>query len=118
MHEPLVLRQDVDTVGTDGWVSDRLVVTTATPTSEWGERVWLPLPGCRQSIFSQFYRAERLAVVRALEECSPRRVVSDCKGVSCLCSLCDTEERPESSQSSPNAAGCLGWPRHDGGIAR
>eukprot|EP00971_Amphidinium_carterae_P228554 4533254-Amphidinium_carterae.2 len=34
-------------------------------------------PGCRQSVF----RAELLAVVRALEECQPSRVVSDRKGV-------------------------------------
>eukprot|EP00971_Amphidinium_carterae_P027126 534751-Amphidinium_carterae.4 len=33
--------------------------------------------GCRQSVC----RAELLAVVRALEECNPRIVVSDCKGV-------------------------------------
>eukprot|EP00971_Amphidinium_carterae_P252322 5009392-Amphidinium_carterae.1 len=37
----------------------------------------MALPGCRQSVF----RAELLAVVGALEECQPRRVVSDCKGV-------------------------------------
>eukprot|EP00971_Amphidinium_carterae_P181328 3597377-Amphidinium_carterae.1 len=37
----------------------------------------MALPGIRQSVF----RAELLAVVRALEECQPRRVVSDCKGV-------------------------------------
>eukprot|EP00971_Amphidinium_carterae_P109693 2172722-Amphidinium_carterae.1 len=42
-----------------------------------GDRSWLPLPGFRQPVF----RAELLAVVRALEECQPRRVVSDCKGV-------------------------------------
>eukprot|EP00971_Amphidinium_carterae_P135922 2693251-Amphidinium_carterae.1 len=40
------------------------------------ERVWLPLPGLKQSV----YRAEFLAVVRALEECHPHEVVSDCKG--------------------------------------
>eukprot|EP00971_Amphidinium_carterae_P054228 1068159-Amphidinium_carterae.1 len=38
-------------------------------------RVWLPLPGINQSV----YRAEFLAVVRALEECQPHEVVSDCK---------------------------------------
>eukprot|EP00971_Amphidinium_carterae_P113458 2247858-Amphidinium_carterae.1 len=38
-----------------------------------GERCWMALPGIRQSVF----RAELLAVVRALEECQPRRVVSD-----------------------------------------
>eukprot|EP00971_Amphidinium_carterae_P092830 1838216-Amphidinium_carterae.1 len=52
-------------VGLVGYVTDN------------GERAWLPLPGCRQSVF----RAELLAVVRAEEECNPRRVVSDCKGV-------------------------------------
>eukprot|EP00971_Amphidinium_carterae_P136485 2704279-Amphidinium_carterae.1 len=40
-----------------------------------GEQCWIALPGIRQSVF----RAELLAVVRALEECQPRRVVSDCK---------------------------------------
>eukprot|EP00971_Amphidinium_carterae_P027167 535336-Amphidinium_carterae.2 len=50
--------------------------TVAIPTYT-GERSWLALPGCRQSVF----RAELLAVVRALEECQPSRVVSDCKGV-------------------------------------
>eukprot|EP00971_Amphidinium_carterae_P331519 6465140-Amphidinium_carterae.2 len=38
-----------------------------------GERVWLPLPGCQQSVYR--------AVVRALEDCSLCRVVSVCKGV-------------------------------------
>eukprot|EP00971_Amphidinium_carterae_P004179 83219-Amphidinium_carterae.1 len=33
-----------------------------------GERSWLALPGCRQSVL----RAELLASVRALEECQPR----------------------------------------------
>eukprot|EP00971_Amphidinium_carterae_P199830 3966460-Amphidinium_carterae.1 len=42
-----------------------------------GEKSWLALPGCRQSVF----RAELLAVVRVLEECQPSRVASDCKGV-------------------------------------
>eukprot|EP00971_Amphidinium_carterae_P027128 534782-Amphidinium_carterae.1 len=37
----------------------------------------LPLPGLRQSV----YRAEFLAGVRALKECQPREVVSECKGV-------------------------------------
>eukprot|EP00971_Amphidinium_carterae_P197857 3926506-Amphidinium_carterae.1 len=41
------------------------------------ERVTLPLPGLKQSV----YGAEFLAVVRALEECHPHEVVSDCKGV-------------------------------------
>eukprot|EP00971_Amphidinium_carterae_P219985 4366922-Amphidinium_carterae.1 len=41
------------------------------------ERVWQLLPGCRQSVV----RAELLAVARALKECSPCRIVSDCKGV-------------------------------------
>eukprot|EP00971_Amphidinium_carterae_P127900 2533210-Amphidinium_carterae.1 len=41
------------------------------------ERAWFPLPGIKQSV----YRAEFLAVVRALEECQPHEVVSDCKGV-------------------------------------
>eukprot|EP00971_Amphidinium_carterae_P193891 3847109-Amphidinium_carterae.1 len=41
------------------------------------EHVWLPLLGLKQSV----YRAEFLAVVRALEECQPHDVVSDCKGV-------------------------------------
>eukprot|EP00971_Amphidinium_carterae_P194173 3853107-Amphidinium_carterae.1 len=41
------------------------------------EHVWLPLPGLRQYV----YRADFLAVVRALEECQPHEVVSDGKGV-------------------------------------
>eukprot|EP00971_Amphidinium_carterae_P084387 1670285-Amphidinium_carterae.1 len=32
-----------------------------------GEGAWFPLPGCRQSVF----RAELLAVARALEVCNP-----------------------------------------------
>eukprot|EP00971_Amphidinium_carterae_P333118 6467657-Amphidinium_carterae.2 len=35
----------------------------------WGRRVRRPLPGLKQSV----YRAELLAVVRALEECQPQR---------------------------------------------
>eukprot|EP00971_Amphidinium_carterae_P004075 80896-Amphidinium_carterae.1 len=38
---------------------------------------WLPLPGIKQSA----YRTELLAAVRALEECQPQKIVSDCKGV-------------------------------------
>eukprot|EP00971_Amphidinium_carterae_P265866 5274094-Amphidinium_carterae.1 len=41
------------------------------------ERLFLPLPGIKQSV----YRAELYAVARALEECKPHEVVSDCKGV-------------------------------------
>eukprot|EP00971_Amphidinium_carterae_P217638 4320251-Amphidinium_carterae.1 len=40
------------------------------------ERVFCALPGIRQSV----YRAELHAIARALEECSPHEVVSDCKG--------------------------------------
>eukprot|EP00971_Amphidinium_carterae_P166117 3292667-Amphidinium_carterae.6 len=66
-----------------------LADTVATPSTEdvgslglcyhtdTQERVWLPLPDLKQSV----YRAEFLAVVRALEECQPHEVVSDCKGV-------------------------------------
>eukprot|EP00971_Amphidinium_carterae_P004869 97399-Amphidinium_carterae.1 len=52
----------------------RCVVGKVTDT---GERCWMALPGCRQSVFI----AELLAVVRALEECQPTRVASDCKVV-------------------------------------
>eukprot|EP00971_Amphidinium_carterae_P075661 1494871-Amphidinium_carterae.1 len=38
-----------------------------------GEMCWMALLGCQQSVF----RAELSAVVRALEECQPSRVVSD-----------------------------------------
>eukprot|EP00971_Amphidinium_carterae_P095967 1899201-Amphidinium_carterae.2 len=49
-----------------------------------GESVWQPIPRLKQSV----YRAEFLATVRALEECKPQRLVSDCKGVvSCLHAL-------------------------------
>eukprot|EP00971_Amphidinium_carterae_P172100 3412156-Amphidinium_carterae.4 len=41
------------------------------------EKVFYPLPGIKQSV----YRAEWHAVARALEECRPHEVVSDCKGV-------------------------------------
>eukprot|EP00971_Amphidinium_carterae_P157877 3129683-Amphidinium_carterae.1 len=41
------------------------------------DRVWLPLPGIKQSV----YRAEFLAVVRAVEECQPHEVISGCKGL-------------------------------------
>eukprot|EP00971_Amphidinium_carterae_P163774 3247167-Amphidinium_carterae.1 len=40
-------------------------------------RVWLLLPGIKQFV----YRAEFLAVVKALEECQPHEVVSHCQGV-------------------------------------
>eukprot|EP00971_Amphidinium_carterae_P345730 6486845-Amphidinium_carterae.3 len=39
--------------------------------------VWLPLPGLKPSV----YGSEFLAAVTALEECKPKRLVSDCKGV-------------------------------------
>eukprot|EP00971_Amphidinium_carterae_P013871 273298-Amphidinium_carterae.1 len=42
------------------------------------ERVFCALPGIRQS--QSVYRAELHAIARALEECSPHEVVSDCKG--------------------------------------
>eukprot|EP00971_Amphidinium_carterae_P299767 5955908-Amphidinium_carterae.1 len=41
------------------------------------ETVFYPLPGIKQSV----YRAELDAVARALDECQPHEVVSDCKGV-------------------------------------
>eukprot|EP00971_Amphidinium_carterae_P343512 6483291-Amphidinium_carterae.1 len=43
------------------------------------ERAWLPLPRIKETV----YRADFLAVARALEECQPgpRVIVSDCKGV-------------------------------------
>eukprot|EP00971_Amphidinium_carterae_P170445 3377168-Amphidinium_carterae.1 len=81
-HEPvLVCRTGVVTVWTDA--SGR---HSADPHDrrcgvgyykDTQEHVWLPLPGLRQSV----YRADFLAVVRALEECQPHEVVSDCKGV-------------------------------------
>eukprot|EP00971_Amphidinium_carterae_P334433 6469728-Amphidinium_carterae.1 len=52
------------------------LVTTLTLKNVSG-RVWLLLPGLKQSV----YRAEFLTVVRALEECQPHEVVSDCEGV-------------------------------------
>eukprot|EP00971_Amphidinium_carterae_P054938 1082841-Amphidinium_carterae.1 len=77
----LVNRTGVVTVWTDGsgrHSSDtqhrRCGVGYYTDTHE---HVWLPLHGLTQSV----YRAEFLAVVRALEECQPHEVVSDCKGV-------------------------------------
>eukprot|EP00971_Amphidinium_carterae_P134560 2666825-Amphidinium_carterae.2 len=81
-HEPvLVNRTGVVTVWTDGSGrhSDdpqhrRCGVGYYTDTNE---HLWVPVPGLRQSV----YRAEFHAVVRALEECQPHEVVSDCKGV-------------------------------------
>eukprot|EP00971_Amphidinium_carterae_P249088 4944270-Amphidinium_carterae.1 len=81
-HEPaLVMKAGVRTVWTDGSGRHssnphfrRCGVGYVTDT---GERCWMALPGCRQSVF----RAELLSVVRALEECQPSRVVSDCKRV-------------------------------------
>eukprot|EP00971_Amphidinium_carterae_P279091 5540269-Amphidinium_carterae.1 len=78
---PLVPKAGGHTVWTDGSGKHsrnphfrRCGVGYVTDT---GEKCWMALPGIRQSVF----RAELLAVVRALEECQPRRVVSDCKGV-------------------------------------
>eukprot|EP00971_Amphidinium_carterae_P276600 5489001-Amphidinium_carterae.1 len=81
-HEPtLVHRPGVGIVWTDGsgkHSSDpqhrRCGVGYYTHTQE---PVWLLPPGLKQSV----YRAEFLAVVRALEECQPNEVVSGCKGV-------------------------------------
>eukprot|EP00971_Amphidinium_carterae_P112279 2223932-Amphidinium_carterae.2 len=68
--------------------SGRMVLagTAATPTQK--ERVRLPLPGLKQYV----YRAEFLAVVRALEKCHPHEVVSDCKGVVKACKPCKLDE--------------------------
>eukprot|EP00971_Amphidinium_carterae_P304428 6049981-Amphidinium_carterae.1 len=85
-HEPaLVMKAGVHTVWTDGSGRHssnphfrRCGVGYVTDTGDsLHERSWLALPGCRQSVF----RAELLTVVRALEECQPNRIVSDCKGV-------------------------------------
>eukprot|EP00971_Amphidinium_carterae_P018737 369411-Amphidinium_carterae.1 len=81
-HEPaLANRVGVVTVWTDGsgrHSSDphhrRCGVGYYTDTQE---RVFFPLPRIKQSV----YRAELHAVARALEECQPHEVVSDCKGV-------------------------------------
>eukprot|EP00971_Amphidinium_carterae_P116847 2314157-Amphidinium_carterae.1 len=52
----------------------------------------MPLPGLKQSV----YRAEFLDMVRALEECKPKRFVSDCKGVvSCLHALRAGRRQPK-----------------------
>eukprot|EP00971_Amphidinium_carterae_P083406 1650760-Amphidinium_carterae.4 len=62
----------------------RIVWTDGSGRHSSNPRAFLPLPGLKQSV----YRAEFLAVVRALEECKPKRLVSDCKGViSCLHAL-------------------------------
>eukprot|EP00971_Amphidinium_carterae_P074359 1469365-Amphidinium_carterae.1 len=81
-HEPaLVVRQGAHRFWTDGSGRHssnlhfcRCGVGYVTDT---GEQDSLLLPGCRQSVF----RAELLAVVRTMEKCNPKRVVSDCKGV-------------------------------------
>eukprot|EP00971_Amphidinium_carterae_P161793 3207396-Amphidinium_carterae.1 len=59
----------------DRWFGQVATLTSGDWLRHW--RKSLASAGCRQSVF----RAELLAVVRALEECHPRRVVSDCKGV-------------------------------------
>eukprot|EP00971_Amphidinium_carterae_P293634 5829605-Amphidinium_carterae.1 len=76
----LVYREGVTTVWTDGsgrHSSDphhrRCGVGYYTDTQV---SVFCALPGLRQSV----YRAELHAIARALEECSPHEVVSDCKG--------------------------------------
>eukprot|EP00971_Amphidinium_carterae_P009099 179708-Amphidinium_carterae.1 len=76
----LEYRAGVTTVWTDGsgrHSSDpqhrRCGVGYYTDTQE---RVFCALPGIRQSV----YPAELHAKARALEECSPHEVVSDCKG--------------------------------------
>eukprot|EP00971_Amphidinium_carterae_P124549 2467288-Amphidinium_carterae.1 len=58
-----------------------------------GESVWLPFSGHKQSI----YRAELLAVVRALEERQPASLGgSDCKGVvACLHALRAGRKHPK-----------------------
>eukprot|EP00971_Amphidinium_carterae_P112867 2235207-Amphidinium_carterae.1 len=74
-HEPaLVPKVGVTTVWTNGSGRHssnphfrRCGVGYVTDT---GEQSWMALPGIRQSVF----RVELLAVVRALEECQPRRV--------------------------------------------
>eukprot|EP00971_Amphidinium_carterae_P279935 5557128-Amphidinium_carterae.1 len=86
-HEPaLAFRLGVHTVWTDGSGRHssnphfcRCGVSYYTDT---GESVFLPLPALKQSVYrAEFHRAEFLAVVRALEECKPKRLVGDCKGV-------------------------------------
>eukprot|EP00971_Amphidinium_carterae_P309924 6158770-Amphidinium_carterae.1 len=98
----LVMRRGVHTVWSDGSGRNssnphfrRCGVGYVTDTSE---RVWLPLPGCRQSLF----RAELLAVVRALEDRGPRRVVSDCKGV------VKTLQAIQSGHRQPKGRHCVG----------
>eukprot|EP00971_Amphidinium_carterae_P230397 4572703-Amphidinium_carterae.1 len=76
------------------------------------ERVWLPLPGLRQSV----YRAESLAVVRALEECHPHEVVSDCKGVVKAVEALQTGRRtpkgaPQRSRTQSFKC-ALAWPKN------
>eukprot|EP00971_Amphidinium_carterae_P078878 1560642-Amphidinium_carterae.2 len=74
-HEPVLVNwTGVVTVWTDGSGKHSDDPQHFTDTKE---HVWLPLPGLRRSV----YRAEFIAVVRALEECQPHEVVSDCKGV-------------------------------------
>eukprot|EP00971_Amphidinium_carterae_P113635 2251725-Amphidinium_carterae.1 len=51
----------------------------------------MALPCLRQSVF----RAELLAVVRTHEECHPKRVVNDCRGVVALCPMQKGQRRPK-----------------------
>eukprot|EP00971_Amphidinium_carterae_P340204 6478411-Amphidinium_carterae.1 len=81
-HEPaLVYRAGVGIVWTDGsgrHSSDpQYRRCGAGYFTDMQERAWLPLRGIKQSV----YRAEFLAVARALEECQLHEVVSVCKRV-------------------------------------
>eukprot|EP00971_Amphidinium_carterae_P261200 5181818-Amphidinium_carterae.1 len=62
-------------------VQDGTAVTRITEDAELAttriQKNECSVPGIKQSV----YRAELHAVARALEECSPHEVVSDCKGV-------------------------------------
>eukprot|EP00971_Amphidinium_carterae_P345756 6486879-Amphidinium_carterae.1 len=62
---------DLDVIVATRIIGGVVLATTPTQVS-----VYCALPGLRQSV----YRAELHAIARALEECSPHEVVSDCKG--------------------------------------
>eukprot|EP00971_Amphidinium_carterae_P102900 2036917-Amphidinium_carterae.1 len=85
-HEPaLVNRAGVGTVWSGGSIrhsSDpqhkRCRVSYYSDTQERVWQLWLPLPGLKQAA----YRAEMLAVVRALEDCQPHKPCQGCQRLS------------------------------------
>eukprot|EP00971_Amphidinium_carterae_P295165 5861355-Amphidinium_carterae.1 len=90
---PCVMPVHTDMTDASG-SSDRTVVL-GTDTQVPGESS--ALPGMKQSV----YRAEFLAVVRALEGCQPRLIVNDCKGVVKAVQTFQTGRRHPNGRNKP-----------------